>query len=113
MRKLIIITVLAMSLGGICKAGKPTNYDNVDNIHGNIRFNVEISSWQFSPMVVNLDGTAITDDGGRRGIRVEKNVGTSTTTILIGKDLYRELPTWARPLLKELYQEALDEDLSD
>lgn len=118
MRKgLILILFIALSFS-IALAGVNTSYDILDNLHGNINFNVprsDITSGNttYIPMVVNLDGTAKTSDGGKKGVKVIREIGSVSNTTLEGKDLYLALPTWARPMLKELYQEAIDLDVTN
>ena len=115
MKKTIITICLLTTL---VFAAKPTSYIKLTNLHGNINFNVantEIvdgnSVTTYIPMVVNLDCLAETADGGRKGVRVTKNVGTPTEEKLEGKDLYDALPVWAQPLLKDLYLEAINENV--
>lgn len=111
---LVALTVVLLAVPAF--ADKPTTYTELTKIHGNILFNVIVrgpgEEIKYMPMVVNLDGVAKTQDGGLKGVKVIKTVGTLSDTPLYGKDLYDALPTLVQPLLKDLYLEALAEDVN-
>ena len=115
MKKLILIAVSLIMFSVSAFADKPTSYVELETIHGNINFNVSTKvgeDTKYIPLVINLDGVAVTSDGGRRGVRIIKTIGTLTDVPLKGKDLYNAMPSWAKPALKELYLEAINADVT-
>lgn len=110
--KKVILAVLIVAIASMGYCAKPTSYITITNLHGNINFNVQDENDEYIPMVINVDGVAKTAEDGRKGVSITKEIGTPSPTKLEGKDLYDALPAWAQPALKDLYLEAIDEDVS-
>lgn len=118
MKKLIIITVLVLVYGGICKAEKPTSWVDVKNIHAGVLINKKDGK-DYYPVTFYFDGMARSSDGGKRAVRSILNVGTSSTTpyaletLEEQKRFYQALPVFLRPVLLDLRIQATAEDLSN
>lgn len=112
MKKMTWVFVVMMLVVSSAHAEKPAIYNMLTNLHGNIKFNVPTSSDTYIPMVINIDGTARDDLGGRRSVSIIKEVGEETEVKLEGKNLHDALPLWAQPLLKNLYLSAIGDDIS-
>jgi hypothetical protein len=67
---------------------------------------------KYAPIKAVASGTAMTSDGARKDVSVFKFIGPVQSTPYTQKELYTFLPTPLKGLLKDLYQEALDLDVS-
>lgn len=119
MRKLILVitSLLLMSTDLIFAApGKLTEYTTIRNIWAKVEFNVGIGynlqqEMEYVPMRIIMYGIADDSLGGKRRIKVVEDVGDASTTPYEGKVLYNNVPALVKGMLKDLYLEAIDEDL--
>lgn len=112
--KKIIVLLIIIFLGSfmVAKADKPTNYVKCGRVTMEIEFNVEDEDSLYVPIRVNADAPVYTEDGGLKRMRVWRDYGTPAEDRYTMKQIYQLLPAQLQTVLKDLYLEAINEDVS-
>ena len=114
---ILILLFLAVSVTAF--ADKPTSYTTINRLGGRLSFNTEIqiseTITQYAPLQVQVWCDAHTEDGGKRKVREYENFGDLSDVSLSGKPLYNGIPASIdiKPLLKDLYNNAVSVDLDE
>ena len=110
---MLAIALIAWSVGAEI-VSRFTDVD-IESLHGNIRFNKQNpADDQYYPLRINIDGSAISDDGIRRNDRELVYVGTSQADeFTTAKQIYNACPGWAKSVLKDLGIKLINVDLSE
>jgi len=121
--KTLVCLVVSMLVAVNCfGASKPTNWVELTEIHAGIMINENVGDEEnpeFYPIIPYFDGMAMSEDGGNRAVRASVNMGTPQAepfdleTLAGQKAFYQAVPAILRPLLKELRQQATDENLEE
>lgn len=98
-------------------AGIQSEWNDLRDIHATIGINVKVGN-EYYPIVFYLDGTATSDDEGKKHLDSDLNIGTPQAdpfdldTIAGQKAFYQALPAFLKPTFKSLRLRADGEDIS-
>lgn len=117
--KRILMLVVLLFVAGVVWGEISTNWSGVSNLHGNITFNpYNETTESYYPLEIKLQLNSVSDEGATIQREYIKNigVGSSDPYVLDTKDnrkvFYQACPSWAKPAIKALGAEALNEDWS-
>ena len=119
--KTLVLALCLCLLTPFAYAEKPTNYVTVKDVRLLLAFNVERPTtttegemvMYYLPIYIQIVGQAVTSDGGTKGVRQAKELGTPSLTPLTNKQLYQLLPAQLQGLFKDLIQDAINENVTE
>lgn len=116
MKKAMAIILGILLITSISYGAKTISYDRLENPQVVIFFNVKKNINgvnKYIPIYIQMGGTAISSDGlTGRNVRVEREVGGQLDAPKTNKEIYNMLPNPVNQIFKDMFLEAISEDVS-
>ncbi len=115
MKKILIISVLMLFMGGISHADRNISINKVKKIEGEILFGPSVhdgNQSNYYPLGITVRAKATSDDGFSIVVSSTTYFGVMSDTPYTAKQSWDILPNGLKPIFKHVYQEAISVDLS-